>query len=708
MKIYNDVSVTKLLTGKKYTKKGISYSDDILCFDLESSNGFMKASGKIIPDIPKMSDDFYKILTPVAIPYIWQLSINGVVIYGRKLEDFTKVLEEINNDGIKRCIFVHNLGFDFYFLMSFYKVKQYFARQIKHPLKVVFEGIENIEFRCTFMLTRLSLDAWGKSLNIDGVAKDSGYEYTKIRTPLTYLSDTELHYCEMDVIVMYHGILKELKTYEHVHDIPLTQTGKVRRVVKQLLRQKKGWLSHVGNATVPLEIYLYLILCLWGGDVHGTCTKISKVIEDIVLSFDLESSYPFNMATAKVPINQFYETTFVDKRLFEDYAFMLNLEFENIRCNDEKTFIPLSKCTSFSDDVSIDNGRVINASKIVLWCTELDFLTIKEHYHTDGKNELEYTIKKAYQSRKAYLPREFIMYVLQLFKGKTEKKNVPGMEELYAKDKEFINALYGMMIMYLLFDDIVIEKDGKSFKKREKTEEEAIAEFEKLCGHANSKNFLPYQAGVWIVAQARRNLWEIIDKIPANKLIYRDTDSVKFIKKGVDLSFINEWNQEVEKRIKASAKANNIPLKMFYPLDKDGEKHMIGCLAPDGEYSEFVTHGAKKYMYRDKKDGELHLTMSGVNKKQVYLFNDIHDFTNNFVFKRDTKYPSKQVTYVKNPPRTVWNSGKYDEYIAEKEIYGVNIRSRDYKSGLSADFDNLIITLQERGKSCVFFDSTRS
>lgn len=702
MRYWKEVEIKSLL-GRVYYKRGIAYSDDIIAFDLEASSGFMKASGDIIPDIPNLSDSYYKCLTPVSLSYIWMLGINDTVLYGRTLVEAVELFRNINDNNVQRCFWVHNLGYDFYFLLSHLKVKQYFARQIKHPLKVVFENLENIEFRCSYMLTRLSLAEWGESLKIEGVQKDTGYEYSKIRTPLTPLDNDEMHYCKMDIVVMLEGLKKELETYKHVHDIPLTQTGKVRKVVKSLLRKRKGWLSKVGEATPTLDLYLKLILAFWGGDVHGIYTKISRVIRELVESWDFESSYPFVMCTAKLPLNPFVKTELVDERLFKNYAFLINVEFENIECNDVLTFIPFSKCQYCSKDVAIDNGRIMSASKISLWCTELDFLTIKEHYHTREKDHLEYNIKEAYMSRKAYLPREYILYVLELFAGKTGKKGIENLEALYRKDKEFVNALYGLMVMYLLMDEITIKKGGKDFEKRVKTREEALEYFDKLIGHANSKNFIPYAAGVWVTAEARRNLWTVLSMIPVKKILYRDTDSVKHIKKGVDLSFVEKWNKICLERIKESAKANMIPVEMFIPKDKDGKPHMIGHLDHDGTYTEFVTHGAKKYMYRSAKDGELHLTMSGVNKKQVYLFNDIADFTNDYVFKRNTKYPSKQVTYCHNPNGIVWNKGKPDEY-KSNDLYGVNIRCRDYKSGLSEDLTKLVAGLQERGKSCELFD----
>ena len=61
-------------------------------------------------------------------------------------------------------------------------------------MKVVSNEFPNIEFRCSYMLTRLSLETWGKQL---GVEKLVGFvDYEKLRTPLTPLTQEDLDYSE--------------------------------------------------------------------------------------------------------------------------------------------------------------------------------------------------------------------------------------------------------------------------------------------------------------------------------------------------------------------------------------------------------------------------------------------------------------------------------------------------------------------------------
>ena len=55
-------------------------------------------------------------------------------------------------------------------------------------------------------------------------------------------------------------------------------------------------------------------------------------------------------------------------------------------------------------------------------------------------------------------------------------------------------------------------------------------------------------------------------------------------------------------------------------IDTGKHLYVLGVPEDDGIYEEFVTLGAKRYAYRDKKG--LHITVSGVQKKGVAQLND--------------------------------------------------------------------------------------
>ena len=104
---------------------------------------------------------------------------------------------------------MHNLSYEFQFLRNILEWDSVFCRSARKPIKCVAKEYPNIEWRCSYMLTRLSLDSWGKQL---GVHKQKGdLDYEEIRTPLTPLTDKELKYCEYDCLVLEAGIKDYIK-----------------------------------------------------------------------------------------------------------------------------------------------------------------------------------------------------------------------------------------------------------------------------------------------------------------------------------------------------------------------------------------------------------------------------------------------------------------------------------------------------------------
>jgi hypothetical protein len=88
---------------------------------------------------------------------------------------------------------------------------------------------------------------------------------------------------------------------------------------------------------------------------------------------------------------------------------------------------------------------------------------------------------------------------------------------------------------------------------------------------------------------------------------------------------------------------------MFYPKSPKGKVCYIGvfdtedaCIDKNGNIQtvpEFRALGAKKYIYRDRNDNELHMTVAGVSKKAVKcLNNDINNFETGTTFtEKDLK-----------------------------------------------------------------------
>lgn len=699
MKYYTRINPSKLLTSSKYIKKNEIYADDIICFDTETTSCWLTQDGRIVPDCNLYAEKWYNEQMPIGFVYEWTMSINSTAFYGRNLEDAIKVFKKINKDGVKRCVFVHNLAFEFVFLSGLMKVQSAFARQSRHPMKVVFDDCENLEFRCTYMLTRMSLAEWGKA--IGKTQKQKGYDYSKIRTPNTLLTEKELVYCEDDVLVMHDGLREELKTYKHVSDIPLTQTGKVRREIKKILATPQH-LRHMANLTPDYDLLRLLYYAYWGGYTHGNYTYIGEILHDVE-SWDYQSSYPYCMVCLKYPmtpwkkVNKIYDT--------KKYCYLIRVKFKKIKSKRLNTFLSASKCISHKKVIR-DNGRIMSADFVELCMSDLDYEIFKKCYDFE-----EEEIVEIYESKKGYLPREFIIYILQLFKKKTELKDIPERSAEYRVSKEYINALYGMLCTAIIFDDLLYLQDDGVWKINENTESVVRAYLEDLKSKPTKKNFLSFSWGVWVIAHARYNLWSCILRCDEGN-IYDDTDSLKVFKEE-SKKFVSWYNKKVLENIKASAKTNNIPISMFMPYDKHGKQHIIGQFDNDGHYSEFVTLGAKRYCYRSKDDGNLHITVSGVPKGAVIGLNDdIRNFKDGFVFDRSLKRKdfkkcvSSTLYYIHNQPKVTINKGRQDEYTVTNPC-GVAIRRKSYTMGVSEDFLNFLIRYKKDKKGCETIERIR-
>ena len=393
--------------------KGTSYyCDDIMCFDIEVTSSWINEKGEIVLYTPGKSADYWNDLVPLSLCYVWQFSFNDCVFYGRELRDFVEVLKDIPPQ-LKVVIFVHNLSYEFHFLDNIFTWDKVFARTPHKPMKCTVKEFPNVEFRCTYMLTRLSLDSWGKSI---GYHKATGtVDYNVMRTPFTPLDDAMLNYCEKDCLVMYNGLLVYRKQYGHIRSIPLTQTGTVRRVVKERLIADDRYMKKI-KQLIPQDAkeYKRLQTVFAGGYSHANRIYAGQTITSDVYGLikhkDIASSYPTVMVGYKYPYSPW---AYIGKIIPEDFefensAFIMHLVISRLMCKTFNTYIQASKCKG--KNMTFDNGRIMSADYIDIWVTEYDWLTIKATY------DFESVVSVAtYKSRKEYLDPIFTSYILELY-----------------------------------------------------------------------------------------------------------------------------------------------------------------------------------------------------------------------------------------------------------------------------------------------------
>jgi hypothetical protein len=693
--MYNirDSPLSEIEFQKYYFKKrnrADIVNDDIMCFDIETSSGFLhKDSDTLEPYLGK-SKKYYEDCKKFAICYVWQFSINDNVFWGRTLEDFKDFLQELEYyEPHKKIVYIHNFSFEFQFLINVLQFDYVFSRQARKPL---FAEWSTYQFRCSYFLTNMSLATWAeqKKLSVQKLVGD--LVYTILRTPKTKLTDTELAYCFNDVLVMYFGLLQYKEKYGHIIDIPFTQTGEVRKEVIDRMnvsseyKYRKRCIKLIPES---IEDYTLLCDCLMGGYAHSNAVH-TNVVLDNVRSKDISSSYPIVMCLEKYPMTYFEETVPCDDYFNnDDYSYIITFDVEHLHSKRWNTWLSFSKCSKIKG-YSLDNGRVLKADYVQLSLTNIDYEMFKLCYDFDNLNIIDFRI-----SSNDYLSPTFVKYILELYGNKTTLKGIKEKEPLYMKSKQYINSMYGMMVTKNITDTIEFEEDRwKKYLLNEKNFYTKIASEKKKL----SKTFGAFQFGVWVTAYARRNLWKGILALDYN-VAYCDTDSIKYI--DCDTDFFERYNKEIERRENMRADMLGVKRDKFCPRDKNGIPHRLGIFDDDGQYKKFKTLGAKKYCYVDNDD-KLHMTVSGVRKSAVSQLHDIEDFKDGTVF--DVEHSQKLImTYVDDMPPIVWNKGKYDEFHSNYK-HGICAQPTTYSLGITDDYESILTMVQNKREVTSIFE----
>lgn len=652
----------------------------IYTFDIESTS-YLTLNDEIIPasEYLNLSKEDREESVPNATMYIWQFSINDTVYYGRTWEEFRQFLDRLEeNCDKKKYIFVHNLSFEFQFFCTQLKIKSVTSRKSRKVMSCDLQDY-NITFRCTLYMSNCALKMLPKLFNLPVEKMVGDLDYTKLRTSVTPLTAKELKYCEYDCLVVYEYIKMELLTYKYVFKIPMTSTGKVRKELQELVIKDFRYKSITRNAiNIKPSVYNMLVEAFAGGYTHANYMYTDEVLKNID-SYDETSAYPYVMVTHKFPMSEFKECNIKTREdMLPNYAYLIEVKFNNIKCKYYNNFISASKCTNIAG-ARIDNGRIIEAREVLITLTDVDFKFILDTYNIES-----YEITKAYYAIYKYLPMKFINFILEKYVNKTKFKNVKGKELDYAKEKNKFNSLYGMTVTNMIRDEVTFDNTGWSETELTNTEI-----YDKLLDE-KEKGFLSFSWGVWVTAYARDNLLRRVLDLD-EYVVYCDTDSCKVVQ-GYDKSVFDKYNESVIQRIKNVSKQLNIPLENYCPKDSKGIPHMLGvfeCETGKGRtvtYDKFITQGAKKYCV--EIDGELYITVSGVPKEGSKCLKRIEDFRDDLVF--DFKYTNKNTIAYNDNQKPI----DIIDYLGVKykvdDISGVCLLPTTYQLGKSLDYANLL------------------
>lgn len=257
----------------------------------------------------------------------------------------------------------------------------------------------------------------------------------------------------------------------------------------------------------------------------------------------------------------------------------------------------------------------------------------------------------------------------------------------------------GMSVTNNIKDEVKYDNES-GWSETPITNDEIVQKLEK----EKKLGFLSFSYGVWITAWARFNLLKNLAKLDT-QVIYADTDSLK-VYGNYDKSVIDNYNIEVENRIKRVSEELKIPIEKFAPKDSEGIPHMLGVFDFDGHYEEFITQGAKKYAYTKyiknsklketsniiekgpEKSLVLEITVSGIPKKGARSLKTLDDFRDNHIFEhKDTGknillYNDEMIDYgMKDCQGNI-------EHLSNR--FGCTILPTTYELGKALDYANLI------------------
>lgn len=663
------------------------YDQAIYTFDIETSAGYIFPGSVIAEpfDYNKSPEEYTKAVK-VGLCYEWQFGINDQYFYGRELTEFLSILKFMDTLPGKKIIWVHNLGFEQAFLLNLFHPQKIFARRPHHVIYM--EYSDNIIFRCSFHLTHMALATWAKDLHME---KIEGYDYDKIRTPLTPLDPEEKKYGQRDLEIVYTGINKMLDIYGTIQKIPLTQTGRVRREGNKVFEKDPGYRFKMARL-LPRNAaeYARLRMGFSGGNVHANWYYAGQLLSGVSCG-DIASSYPFCCLTEPLPM-QPWRLAKDPKKYIHDERFccLVEIRLKSVHSAGFIDYLSYNKLFDIAKDpegreaILCENGRVVSCGGASMICTGVDYGVIRRAY----TGEIE--IVNLWYSRAGYLDTRYMNFILDLYEQKTTLKGIPEKEDLYMYSKQLLNGVYGDFVSAIVYDDTELLESGEWIEHIKGT-----ADINERLRYLRDKPWRlksSFSWGLFITAAARRNHYDILAALDKkNDVVYYDTDSVYYLNNHD--KDIAAYNKKMIARIDKVFTKVGIDPERSRPTDSKGIRRQMGIIEIEHRnLPEFKALRAKCYAYKDER-GEIHITISGVNKKAgaAALHGSVDNLRDNMIF--DYKESQRKVSqYNTDQPECVWIDDQGRRYLSRYK-YGLALQPARYEVNLGADFIEVLAML---------------
>lgn len=569
--------------------KGTYYCLEPICADTETSNNHAEDPKNLITWISSI-----------------QVLFNGqyyLFRYPEELVDFYRKLDKkykLKPGKFRYSLvtYFHNLSFDMSYLVPYLKQLPDYGNEyqgiIEGPNKFLTYVRGPFEFRCSYRLSGMSLEKWGKEMGVEHPKAVGLYDYERIIYQDDELDENSKIYDRLDVVSQRECLDKQFKFHrDDLSSTPLTATGYIRRSLRTSCSKSRFYRADYFSKTrLNHNNYKIALRSYAGGYTHmnrfyaNTLLKVGTWQEYVPFSDDLvyiskikhrdfKSHYPTQMTCYKGPIgrpqliyhNKIPRAYPIDRifKYMDDFYYLVKIKITHAELRDmsiSMPFMQFSKMYQATTNYKIlDNGRILEwDGQCMMYLDSLTLRILYEQYH------MKYDIQEVYRMRLGYLPEPIVKIIDKYFKGKSDKKAlVHELTEAYGKldprtvdaeflliqDKKGLNGIYGCCAMNPLRDQMSIDDDFVFFYKTLYVKEADIKEGLDTY-YSKRTSFLPYQIGCWVTSAARYELAEYIGVFPGKGIgykfvIYSDTDSLFYISNDKTEAAVKALNDEKRK-----------------------------------------------------------------------------------------------------------------------------------------------------------------
>lgn len=554
-------------------------------------------------------------------------------------------------------IYIHNASYDLSYLLPYIQ-KYYPGKEERHCImhgehKIIQYYQGGLEFRCSYLLSGVSLERWSKEMNVEHQKQVGLYDYDAIIYQDSELDLQSLTYDEYDVLAMQECFDKQLDAHgDYIASVPLTSTGYARRYLRNKCEADRYYRQeYFLDNRLNLDS---MVMCLdgyAGGYTHNNRYKKSKVqisytynngkLKGNIKHRDFRSHYPSQLRTYPMPYGEpelYYdirdhESYFalhnhdigIDELIdmYPEYFSMCEIEVDGMILKDMKITMPFMQVSKIplktrSDGYRMlaDNGRLI--TYIGTFRTTVDNITLR--ILRDQYN-FSYRIIQVYRFKTKPCPKPIADAIDKLFKDKSDykilwKKYQKEYGEFHEKtieaafkllqSKKLLNSIYGCFATSPLRDDYDIDfehynKDSgelEPFITNKCNKEKALDDYYK-----KRSSFLFYPVGVACTAAARYELYQYITTIGYDRVLYVDTDSIFYL-----------TSPEIEAKVEALNAEKNKTAP--YITNIKGEKIYYDVFEEEPDIIAFKGLHSKCYGYITESN-EMKLVIAGVPERTL-------------------------------------------------------------------------------------------